>query len=176
MDMKNINWIYVIGGILLIIGSIFSFAHPLATFVTLAVMLGIVTIARGIVLILDYSKLKKLSSSRANFSLVIAVFLIILGIIFFANPGLSVVALTLAVALWFILDAIHGIANAGRYKEIGNWPYTLGIVLNILLLISGIILLFNPVITLFSIPFLIGCALLVGGLIHIVYGFVGQSK
>ncbi len=71
--MKNINWIYVIGGILLIIGSIFSFTHLLATFVTLAVMLGIVTIARGIVLILDYSKLKKLSSSRANFSLVIAV-------------------------------------------------------------------------------------------------------
>lgn len=174
--MKNINWVYVIGGIILIIGSIFSFTHPLATFATLAVMLGIVTIARGIILILDYNQLKKLNSSRANFSLVIAVFLIILGIIFFANPGFSVVVLTLAVAFWFILDAVHGIANAGMYKEMGNWPYALDIVLNILLLISGIILLFNPVITLFSIPFLIGCALMVGGLICAVYGFIGQSE
>ena len=174
--MKNINWVYVVGGILLIVGSIFSFTHPLATFATLAVMLGVVTIARGIMLILDYNKLKKLSPSRANFSLVLAVFLIILGIIFFANPSFSVIVLTFAVAFWFILDAIHGIANAGMYKEIGNWPYTLGIVLSILLLISGIILLFNPVITLLSIPFLIGCALMVIGLIHIVYGFVGQSK
>lgn len=174
--MKNINWMYVIGGIILIVGGIFSFANPLATFITLAVMMGVVTIARGIMLILDYDKLRKLNRSRANFSLVLAVFLIILGNIFLVSPGLSVILLTVAVAIWFILDAIHGLANVGIYKGLSNWLYTLGIVLNILLLVSGVILLFNPVITLFSISFLVGCALMIIGLIYTVYGFVGQSK
>ena len=174
--MKNINWAYVVGGILLILGSILAFTHPLDTFITLAVMFGVITIARGIMLILDYNKLRKLSYSRANFALVLAVFLIILGIIFLVSPTLSAVVLTVAVAIWFILDAIHGLANAEIYKGISNWLYPLGIVLNILLLIFGIILLFNPIITLLSIAFLVGCALMIVGLIYLVYGFTGQSE
>jgi len=174
--MKNINWAYVIGGIILIIGSIFAFTNPLATFVTLAIMLGIAAIARGIMLILDYNKLKNISHAKANFSLILAVFLIILGIIFFVHPSLSVIVLTFAIALWFIFDAIYGLANSGDYKAVANWLYVLVIVFNILLLISGIILLFNPLITLLSIPLLVGFSLMLVGLTYTIYGFVGQAK
>lgn len=174
--MSRINWMSVIGGIILIVGSIFAFANPLATFATLAVMLGIITIVRGIMLIRDYDRMRESSHFKANYTLILAIFLIILGVIFLLRPSFFMNIFAFAVAIWFILDAVQGLSNAGIYRLLNNGIYVFNIVLNVLLLIAGIVLLFNPMITWISVPFLIGFSLMVSGLIYVVYGFVGQSK
>lgn len=174
--MGKIDWISAIGGIILIIGGIFAFANPLATFTTIAAMLGIIAIIRGIMFILDYLKTKESNRFKANYMLIIAIFLIILGIIFLLRPSFFMSIFAYAVAIWFILDAVQGLVNSGIYRLLSSRIYAFNIVLNLLLLIAGIILLFNPMITWISVPFLIGFSLLVVGLIYVVYGFVGKSR
>ena len=57
-EAKKFDWISLLVGFVLVIGGVFSLSHPLSTFLTLAIMLGIVVLVRGIMLIVAFFKLE----------------------------------------------------------------------------------------------------------------------
>ncbi len=168
---RKFNWLSLLVGILLIISSVFALKDPAATFLTLTMLLGIAAIIRGLMLVITYYRTKDLNSFKLKINLVIGILLIIVGIIFLFKPVFAANIFAYMVAIWFIADAINNLMSVSLLKPFGTALFIFNIILNILLLISGIILLFNPLIVGLSIPLIIGVSLLVSGIEYIILAF-----
>ncbi|PZC51663.1 MULTISPECIES: HdeD family acid-resistance protein [unclassified Mesotoga] len=175
-EVKKLDWISLLVGFFLVIGGVFSFSHPLATFSTLAIMLGIVVLVRGIVLIVAFFKVENRTGAKVFFALVLGIFLVITGIIFLFRPLFAANVFAFIIAIWFIVDAINNLINADRIKPAGKGIYFLSIVFNVFVLIGGVILVLHPLIAGLSVAVLIGITLLVFGVNHIVLAFIGKDS
>lgn len=172
-EKKSFNWISLLVGIVLIVGSIFAFMNPVATFLTLAIMLGIVAVVRGLMLIIAFFRVNDRTTIKVWFFLIVGILLTILGIIFLFRPAFAAVVFAIMVAVWFIVDAVNNLINIDRIKPAGKGIYFLSIVLNLLLLVGGIIIALHPWIVGISIPIIIGMALMASGIQHLVMAFFG---
>ena len=83
------NWISLLVGITLITGGFFALSEPAATFLTLAVMLGIAAIVRGLMLVATYYRIRDLTSFKAKVNLVIGLPLIVAGVVFLSKPSFA---------------------------------------------------------------------------------------
>lgn len=165
------NWRALLCGVILIIGSVIAMSNPAATFLTLAIMLGVMAIIRGALLIYAYFRLKSLTTLKLKISLVWGILLAVIGIIFLLKPVFAMDIFAYVAAFWFILDALNNLMYAGLFRPFGTGLFVFNIILNILLLISGVILLFNPVIFGLSISLMVGISLMISGIEHILLAF-----
>ena len=175
-EARKFDWISLLVGFVLIIGGIFSLSNPLATFLTLAIMLGIVVLVRGIMLIVAYFKLENRTGAKVFFALILGILLAITGVIFLFRPLFATNVFAFIIAIWFIVDAINNLINADRLKPAGKGIYFLSIVFNVLVLFGGIILVLHPLIAGLSVAVIIGITLLVFGVNHIVLAFMGKES
>jgi len=175
-EAKKFDWISLLVGFVLIIGGIFSLSNPLATFLTLAIMLGIVVLVRGIMLIVVFFKLENRTGAKVFFALILGILLAITGVIFLFRPLFAANVFAFIIAIWFIVDAINNLINADRLKPAGKGIYFLSIVFNVLVLFGGIILVLHPLIAGLSVAVMIGITLLVFGVNHIVLAFMGKES
>jgi len=175
-EAKEFDWITLLVGLVLIIGGIFSLSHPVATFLTLAIMLGIVVLVRGIMLIVAFFKLDDRTGAKVFFALILGVLLVITGVVFLFRPLFAANVFAFIIAIWFILDAIYNLINADRLKSAGRGIYFLSIAFNVLVLFGGIMLILHPLIAGLSVAVMIGITLLVFGVNHVVLAFIGEKS
>ncbi|MBC7088497.1 MAG: DUF308 domain-containing protein [Tissierellales bacterium] len=173
--MSRRNIIYIVGGLIMIVASIFAFVNPLATVTTLAMVIGAVSVVRGVMMIIAYWNLKEEFSFRSKFMLFFGIVLTLFGILLLFKTEFAINILTYAVAIWFIVEAIQNFFSIGIYKKLSPAVYTTSLVMNILLLLFGLLLLFNPFITWITVSVLIGLILLIAGLNYFVYGIVNRD-
>ena len=98
-EKKSFNWISLLVGIVLIVGSIFAFMNPVATFLTLAIMLGIVAVVRGLMLIIAFFGVNDRTTVKVWFFLIVGILLTILGVIFLFRPAFAAVVFAIMVAV-----------------------------------------------------------------------------
>jgi Uncharacterized conserved protein len=163
--MRTINWISLLVGIILISSGTSALCNPSATFLTLAIMLGVVSIVHGIMLVIAYFW----SSFKPKMNLVLGILLIIGGLVFLFRPYSSTNIFAYIVAIWFIVDAINNLILSDLLKLVNTSLYRFSIIINILILISGIVLLFNPLIPIMSVSLIIGLSLLAFGIDFIIF-------
>lgn len=89
--------------------------------------------------------------------------------IFKAATGAQVVAYIFA--LWFIFDAIVQLAASKQFKNAGKAHYVWMIVLNVIALILGIALLFNPLLASIAIVWIVSIYLVVTGISQFISAF-----
>lgn len=166
---NRFNLVLLIIGIMLIITSIITLKNPVAIFMTLAIMLGIVAIVSGTMLVVIYYRVKGQTSFKLKMFLVFGILLVIIGLVFLFSPSFLAYIIAYIIAILFIVHASNNLINAGLLKTAGKGLYGLSIILSILLLISGIILLFNPMIAGVSISLIIGLSLLFAGIECIIF-------
>ncbi len=65
---EGFHWISLLVGIVLIVGSVFAFMNPVATFLTLAIMLGIVAVVRGLMLIVAFFRISERTTFKSGSS------------------------------------------------------------------------------------------------------------
>lgn len=169
--MENLNWISLLVGIALIIGSIFALANPNGTFMVLTIMLGIVAIVRGLMLIFNYYRIKDLTSFKAKYNLVIGILLVIVGIVFLFKPNLASDVFGYILAVWFIVDGINNLIRSSLLKYMGNGLFAFSVIMNILLLIGGIILIFRPMLAGISVSIIIGISMMISGIEYVTFAF-----
>lgn len=172
-EKKGFNWIALLVGIVLIVGSVFAFMNPVATFLTLAIMLGIVAVVRGLMLIVAFFRISERTTFKVWFFLIVGILLTILGVIFLFRPAFAAIVFAFMIAAWFIFDAINNLINIDRMKPSGNGIYFLSIALNLLFLVGGIITALHPWIVGISIPIIIGISLMSSGIQNLVMAFFG---
>jgi uncharacterized membrane protein HdeD (DUF308 family) len=158
-------WLVLLEGIFAAIFGLFLLIAPEGTLLFLVQVLGFYLFIEGILRIVSIF----VDSSLWGLKLGIGILGIVAGIVVLDNPLLSAIQIptfiTYVVAFLAIFQGIGGLIQAFQG---GGWGA--GIV-SILVMIAGLILLFNPLIGVVALPFVLGGFMLVGGIGAIVASF-----
>ncbi|HNP93794.1 MAG TPA: DUF308 domain-containing protein [Rectinema sp.] len=161
--MKKTDWPMLVVGMILFVGGILALVNPGGTFTALEIMLGIVALFEGIVLVFKYYKIKKYTGFRAKAGAWFGVALAVLGVLLALWPAGMATIFTYFIALWFIVDSARDLVISWPIRRLSTSLYVTTLVLNILVIVGGLILLFNPHIMQKTMGVIIGISLLLSG-------------
>ena len=99
---------------------------------------------------------------------------ILLGILIVSNINSMVMTLPYAFAILFIIDSINDLIYGSYLKDIHGGLYGLNIAINIISIILGIMMIYNPLGTAFTVVYLIGMYFIISGVKYIVHSFEHQ--
>lgn len=146
MADKSFSWSRLLMGIIFIVAALISFRNPLADLIFLAVVFGIIAISNGVWLITN--------RGDSNFKLFVGILDIVIGAIFLLNLGLSAAAIPYIFAFWFVVNAVANLMAVRYARLISTGFYWLTLIINILCIVIGISLLFNPITFALTVAFL----------------------
>ncbi|QQO10973.1 HdeD family acid-resistance protein [Breznakiella homolactica] len=176
---STFGWIELILGILLIVLGILTFRNPVSALGSFVVIYGIAAIVSGIADIVLYVRLQRRTGFGPATAIISGILSILVGILLLFNINAGVFAFSFLFPIWFIVHCIARLSNLPLIRAIGgNGAYWWSMIINILGLILGIVLLFNPFASALSMVYLIGIYLVVLGIGSIVTAFsrLGQGR
>lgn len=170
-ERKTVDWGSLLLGILFVFVSLMSFQDPVGNLVAIVLVFAIFAFLKGIFELFLRNRMKELTGYKGKMSLVIGIIDILIGIFFLFNIGAGVIALPFVFAIWFIADSVLALFTADLAKGISTGYYWFTVVINILGILLGIMLLFNPISSALTLSFLVGFYFMIFGINHIVYAF-----
>lgn len=169
---SNFGWLELILGILLIAFGIFALANPTSALGGMVILYGILAIITGIADIALYVKLERRTGFGPVISLITGILSVLAGILILIYPGAGQWAIAILFPIWFIAHSISRLANAGFTRLVaGTAHYIFTLIINILGIILGVMLFFNPVASMLSVAYLVGIYLIIVGIGSIVRAF-----
>ncbi|MDR0922694.1 MAG: DUF308 domain-containing protein [Lactobacillales bacterium] len=168
---KKFSWSYFILGLLYIFVALIAFQDPASDLVAVVLLFSIAAILKGIFELFIRSKLKEFTGTKSTSLIVLGILDLIFGIFLLFNMQAGLIALPYVFATWFIIDSIWGLYISGTFKEISKGYYWFMIIINILGIVIGIVLLFNPVTSALTLAFLVGCYFMISGICYLVAAF-----
>lgn len=168
---RGFDWFSLVVGIILVIAGIASFMRPDATLKFVSICLGIGLLVKGIYELWFRQGINNWFGEKSGWLLFMGIVDIILGLLFIFRAASGVVVIAYIFAFWFIFDSIAEIATANYFKRLNRDYYVAMLILNILALLVGFILLFNPLIAASTLVLLISFYLLLIGFIKIIQAF-----
>lgn len=168
---RGFDWFSLAVGIILVIAGIASFMRPDTTLKFVSVCLGIGLLLKGIYELWFRRGISNWFGENSGWLLFMGIIDIILGLLFIFRAASGVVVIAYIFAFWFIFDSIAEIATANYFKRLNRGYYVAMLILNILALLVGFILLFNPLIAASTLVLIISFYLLLIGFIKIIQAF-----
>ena len=168
---KKFDWLSLILGIVFIILGCWSLKNPDTTLSLLSILVGIGAILKGIYELSLRSTINNLLGINSAWLLIMAILDIILGMIFIFHIAAGVMTISIIFAFWFIIDCTGQLSVARFYKQFQKGYYWLLVILNVLGIIIGIALFFNPMVSAATIVWLISFFLILLGILAIVAAF-----
>lgn len=169
------DWPEFITGIVFLVAAYFVAKQPKAALLSLVFIFAVAALLSGITTFAGLGKLRRDTGMRANFALVFAILDIVVGIIFIMKPTVGLVTLGYLFAFWFIIDSLERLTVASVLRNFGTGYYVLSIILDILGLVMGILLLFNPMIAILSINLLLAIYFAIFGINAILIAFARRD-
>ncbi len=164
-----LGWGELIVGILLVVFGIYTFVRPSSALTGIVFLYGILAIVTGIMDIAFYVKVEKHTGFGPAVSLVTGILSLIAGILLLINPNAGKWAMTILFPLWFITHCISRLTHLPVIRwTAGTGYYYLTLVINVIGLILGVFMIFNPFLSFLSVGYVIGAYLLILGIDHIV--------
>lgn len=165
------GWVELIIGLALIAFGIFTFARPASALKGIVFIYGIMAIVTGVVDILFYVKMEQHTGFGPSISLVTGILSCIAGIVLLFNPGTGTWVMVILFPLWFIVHCISQLTHLPTVRIVaGTGYYYFTLVVNILGLLLGFAMIFNPVLSFLSVSYIIGFYLALIGLDYLVLG------
>lgn len=173
---KRFNWLTFILGLLMVFVGFYAFMNPTVSLVGVAFVFGIAGILRGIYQIYIQRKISKLpivkeQNISTGLIMLVGIINIVIGLFILINWKISIVVLPMAFAIWFLADSIADLFTLPAVKKIDNSLFWLKLIVDILAIISGIILIANPISSALTVAFLVGFYFTMKGIEHIVNAF-----
>lgn len=168
--MRKFNIGYFILGLLFIFIGFMSFRDPASNLIALVIFFGVMAIIKGVFEIFVRRPMENMTG-KGTYVLVLGIIDILLGIFLLFNMTASVLALPIVFAIWFIIDSIGELMIAGAFKAFSTGYYWFKIIINILGIIIGIVLLFNPISAALTLAFLVGFYFMMTGITYLVAAF-----
>ncbi len=175
---SSFGWAELILGILLIALGCLTFFSPATAIGSFVVFYGIAAIISGIVDIAFYARLQRGGFGPVS-ALISGILNILVGILFLLNINIGVLTIGILFPIWFIVHCISRLSNLGFVKRTGgSGSYWITLIVNVLGLIAGCLLLFQPVLASVTLAYIIGALLLLFGIGGIVLAFsrLGQKE
>ena len=155
-------WVYVILGLIFIVGGIWIIMTPLASYVSLAWLFSFLVLTSG-VFHSFFAIFNREQLDSWGWYLFSGILELIIGFILLAYPGLSMVVLPFIVGFWLMFEGIKTISASIHFKNSGtkNWGWILAF--GILLTVVSFFMIMDPVFGILNIVYLTGFALIFFG-------------
>ena len=161
---SGFGWLELIEGVLLIALGCYTFVRPDRALTGFVVAYGVIAVVMGIADILLYIRVERYHGFGPVVSLISGALSVMAGVMLLVYPNAGKWVLSLLFPLWFIAHCISRLAglNAVRFFA-GSVSYYFTLVLNILGLILGGLMLFDPWVSLLSMQYIVGFYLVLLG-------------
>lgn len=172
MRRSGFGWLEFIIGILLILLGILAFARPGAALTGMVLAYGVAAVVMGIADIVLYIRIERYTGFGPYLSLISGILSVMSGIMLIVYPGAGTIVLTVMFPVWFIAHCISRLVHVNHIRYIaGKGVYCLSLLLNIVGLILGVTMFFQPLFTLTAISYMAGSYLILLGVDAIVIAF-----
>lgn len=141
--MKFIKSMYktsIIFSIILFILGLLLLVNPEGILHAISYTIGVILIVWGIIPILSFFSNKE-RETYLEFNFVIGVFALIFGLIVMLNPNMVGSIIPVLISIWMIINGISKLSYALSLNESKS---TISIIIPLIILVCGIILIFNP--------------------------------
>jgi uncharacterized membrane protein HdeD (DUF308 family) len=171
--LKRHWWVPLLRGIAAIVFGVIAFAYPGLTLAVLVIFFGVWVLVDGIFRVVG-AIAGRSSDPEWGFHLLIGIIGIIIGVITFRAPQITVLALLIYIAAWALMIGASEIALAIKLrKEIkGEWFL---ILMGLASIVFAVLLMWNPAIGASALILLIGWYAIVFGVLAIFLGFKLRS-
>ena len=159
-------WVFLIIGILLLIGSYYMFSTPVESFVGLAGLFSALILVSGLFRIF-FALTNK--DDIENFGLYLAggVLDVIVGFLLLKYPGITIVLFSLFIGFWLLFRGFNVISISFQVKKMedSNWFWIL--LFGILVVIFGFMAIINPLIGASYVVITLALAIMFAGIANI---------
>lgn len=163
--MNRTLWISIISSIIFILLGIILVSHPKTSLVIMSYTVCILLGANGVYqLIMGYTNTSL--SLFDGFSG--GILSIILGILILVKPNTLSIVIPIAIGLWFIISSSYKLRIALALHSINESIWLLLFVMALLMMVCGVILIFNPLSGMVAITRMIGILIMIYSTIDIV--------
>ena len=149
--------------VLLIIIALLLIIYPDLSLKTLGMISAIYMIIHGILLICLELSLSKIFVPFEN--MLMGVLSIILGFVIIARPESASMLVAISFGVWIIVSSINNIKCAIFFRKIKNFPFVELLIINILDIILGLLVIFNPISASVTLTLYLGIILLIHAII-----------
>ncbi|WP_412520582.1 HdeD family acid-resistance protein [Staphylococcus simulans] len=171
MSTNHIRWSSLVIGLLFAIIGILSVSFPVENLTVITWLFGIFFIINGIGELFFRRLTKAFVGISSGWLMLTGILDIIFGILLIVFTDAGQAAIVYMLAFWFIFASILGIFTVTPVERTNKAYHFFSILVNIIGIIAGIILLFNPLIGAFLIAFFVGVTFLLIGLNYIFDAF-----
>ena len=163
-----LGWGELIVGILLMVLGALTFFRPYQILTGLVFIYGILAVVTGIGDIAFYMKVERHTGFGPVLSLVTGILSVLAGLLLLFYPDAGSLAAAFLFPLWFIAHCISRLTHLPIVRlTAGSGRYYVSLVINILGLILGFCMILNPMISVYSMGWIIGFYLILTGLDHL---------
>jgi len=171
-EKRRFDWPSLIVGILFVVAAIASFTSDPTTNVGIIVFLFTITVLlKGIYMIVLRGWVNSFFRLKLTPMLVIGVLDIILGLYFLFNMTQGIMLAPYVFAIWFLLDSIFGLFELSWISLVNRSLYWLTLITSVLGIVIGMMMLSNPIVSTFTLSFLVGLYLMMTGIMYVVRAF-----
>ncbi|MGW7794794.1 DUF308 domain-containing protein [Staphylococcus xylosus] len=165
---STIKWSSLIIGVSFLIIGVFIISFPEENLFAITWLIGLLFIINGFLEIFVRQVIKRTANQSATMLVILGIINIILGLLILFNVVTSTTFIVYLFAIWFIINAFFNMFNVTPLEKSNKIFYIISIILNILAILFGIILLFNPLIAAFIIAIFISAVFFIIGVSYII--------
>ena len=173
MQRRNeIKWLELLVGVIFIIISIYTFKNPGLSLGGFVVTYGILAVISGIADIAFYVRMERHTGFGPVIALIAGILNVLLGLFLILNNEVGAWTAAVCFPVWFIVHCIGQLTNLGLIRLWATrLQYWITLITNILGLVLGVMLLFNPFASAISMVYIAGFYLLFIGIGTIINAF-----
>jgi uncharacterized membrane protein HdeD (DUF308 family) len=168
---RGFDWGLLVAGVLSAIVGIYILRYPGKGLRFLVIAFALLSIMQGIIWLSAYSRFHNYFGPSWS-TLISAIVDIVIGILFLFYQDIGALSLGVMVGIWFLADTIVGIIFSWQLRAVSTGYFVFNLILNILCLILAVMIVLNPVVTAFSLSYLLAFALIIFGINEIVVAFM----
>lgn len=174
---SGFGWLELVIGIALIVLGIFAFVKPDLALTSLTFAYGIAAVIMGVADIILFIEMEHYTGFGPMLALISGVLSVMTGFMLVVHPGAGALVLTVLFPIWFIAHSISRLAHLGAIRFVaGNGIYYFTLIINLIGLVLGILMLFNPLFTLTTIRYFASAYLILLGVDSVVMAVSRMGK
>lgn len=167
----GMDWGSLVLGILFVLTALISFQNPAGNLIAIVMVFAIFAIIKGIFEIFARNRMKELLGYKAYAPIILGIIDILIGVYLLFNLNIGVAVLPFVFAIWFLFDSIFGLFTLDFAKRVSTGYFWFTLIVDVLGIILGVMLLFNPLSSALTLSFLVGFYFMMFGISNIVYAF-----
>lgn len=165
---RSVNCPGLILGILFILISLLAFSNPGGSLSAIVIFFAVLAIINGIFSIVVRNQIKNMTGTRVTVFLILGIIELLLGIVLLFNLSAGIIAITYVFAFWFIAGALRNLFFLDHARTFGNGHYWFTLIINLIGVVVGFMLFFDPIVSALTISFLVGLYLMLIGIFYII--------